>query len=251
LSADGRVVTFNESGVGGGPTSAFVRKTDGSPAIRLAEGAAAGISPDGSSVLVAVDDHKSLKIVPIGTGQARRLDTGNLRGVGQFAEWTADGTSVVFVASEPGRPRRIFVVSIAGGSPRPVTPEGVAWVGSLVVSPDSRYVLGRDAQSKILRYPLDGGAPLPLGGLEPGDVPLRWSADGRSIWLLGRDRSPARIFRLIVETGRRALWREIVDSDPAGLSPGWLRVLISADGTSYVYGYRRTLSDLYVADGIK
>jgi eukaryotic-like serine/threonine-protein kinase len=118
------------------------------------------------------------------------------------------------------------------------------------VSPDSRYVLARE-RGNVLRYPIDGGAPLPLDGLLPGDAPVRWSADGRSIWVLGGERPPLRIFQLDVATGRRTLSREIVNADPAGLIPGFLRLLISADGTSYVYGYARTLSDLYVADGVK
>ena len=39
ISADGRAVLFNEGGEGGGPGySAFLRRTDGSPAVRLGEG---------------------------------------------------------------------------------------------------------------------------------------------------------------------------------------------------------------------
>jgi len=121
----------------------------------------------------------------------------------------------------------------------------------VVVSSDSRYVLGRDRQGKIRRYPIDGGVSSPVDGLMAGDAPLRFSGDGRSLWVLGPDRSPARIFRLDLETRRRTPWRDIIDADPAGLDHDSLRVLISADGTSYVYGYSRTLSDLYVADGVK
>ena len=157
----------------------------------------------------------------------------------------------MFRGGEPGRPRRIFVVPIAGGRPRAVTPEGVQWFANeVVVSPDSRYVLGLGG-GKIQRYPLDGGAPLPIDGLMAGDQPLRFSGDGRLLWVLGRDRPPARIFRLDLATRQRTLWREITDADPAGLIPGFLRVLISSDGASYVYGYSKTQSDLYVADGVK
>jgi hypothetical protein len=204
-------------------------------------------------VLITDEQRRSLRIVPVGVGQTRRLDTGNLTAINPFNTWTPDGTRVLFTAAEPGRPRRIFVVPLAGGLPRPVTPEGeIAWIGSeLVVSADSRYVLGRDRNMKSLRYPLDGGSPLPLDGLAADDVPLRWSADGRSIWVLGPDRSPATIFRLDVAGGRKALWREITYADPAGLEPDFLRVIISADGKSYVYGYNRTLSDLFVADGVR
>jgi eukaryotic-like serine/threonine-protein kinase len=253
LSADGKTLAFTESGAGAGPfPTGFVRGTDGSSAIRLGEGVASALSPDGTSVLVVADGRSSLKVVPVGIGQPRRLETGNLVSINILTAWSPDGTFIVFTANEPGRPRRIFVEPATGGGPRPVTAEGVTAVGgTIVVSPDSRYVLGRDSQSKTWRFPIGGGAPLPINGLAQGDAPLRWSGDGRSIWLLGRDRFPARVFQLDVATGQRSLWREIADADPAGLDPDWLRVLISADGKSYVYGYMRTLSDLYLAEGLK
>ena len=48
LSADGRFVLIYESGAGGGPGySAYLRGTDGSPAVRLGEGQSLGLSPDG------------------------------------------------------------------------------------------------------------------------------------------------------------------------------------------------------------
>jgi Tol biopolymer transport system component len=48
ISADGSTVLFDESGFGGGQNySVFIRKTDGSPAVRLGEGNAQALSPDG------------------------------------------------------------------------------------------------------------------------------------------------------------------------------------------------------------
>jgi predicted Ser/Thr protein kinase/WD40 repeat protein len=252
LSADGRIVSFTESGAGAGPDpSAFVRPTDGSPAIRIAKGSAAGISPDGTHMLLIDGERRVLKVVPIGAGEIRQVDTGTPKTIG-VAVWTPDGTRIVFAARDAG-PQRLFVVgAVGGGPPRAVTPEGVAWGGGveLVVSSDSRYVLARE-RGKVWRYPIDGGTPLPLDGLLPGDLPVRWSVDGRSIWVLGGERPPMRIFQLNVATGRRTLRREIANPDPAGLAPEWLRLLISADGESYVYGYNRTLSDLYVAGGLR
>jgi eukaryotic-like serine/threonine-protein kinase len=255
LSADGTTVAFTESGAGVGPVvSAFVRKTDGSPAIRLTEGSAGGISPDGGAVLLTNVDHRSLQIVPIGAGQTQRLDVGNLANIG-FSTWTPDGRRAVFVGAEPGRPRRMFVVPIAGGAARPVTPEGVGWIGTEpVVSSDSRYVLARTPQGFSL-YPIDGDdAPRPVKGLAAGDTPIRGCEDASSLWVLGADRSAPKIFKVNVDTGQRTLWRElayVVGADPAGLEPGWLRIHISADGKSYVYGYMRSQSDLYIVDGVK
>ena len=50
LSPDGSTLLFTESGEGGGPGySAYTRSTDGAPAVRLGEGSAQSLSPDGKS----------------------------------------------------------------------------------------------------------------------------------------------------------------------------------------------------------
>ncbi len=47
LSHDGRLVLFTESGMGGGATmAAYLRRTDGSEAVRLGDGRAMALSPD-------------------------------------------------------------------------------------------------------------------------------------------------------------------------------------------------------------
>jgi hypothetical protein len=100
-------------------------------------------------------------------------------------------------------------------------------------------------------YPLGGGAPVTANGFGAGDLPVRWSGDGKSIWSVNQTSGVPRIMRIEVATGRRDLWQEIEYADPSGLLPGELRVVMSADGRTYVYGYLRSLSDLYVADGLK
>ena len=62
--------------------------------------------------------------------------------------------------------------------------------------------------------------------------------------------APAKVFILDLATGKRELWRQIEPIDAAGVtyvSP----ILPAADGKSYVYGYRRILSDLYLVEGLK
>jgi len=52
LSADGRTLLLLENGEGGGPNySVFLRPTDGSPAIRLGDGNAQDLLPDGKWAL--------------------------------------------------------------------------------------------------------------------------------------------------------------------------------------------------------
>ena len=61
---------------------------------------------------------------------------------------------------------------------------------------------------------------------------------------------PARVEICDVETGARRLWKEIVPPDPAGvLAVG--PIVITPDGKSCVYSYRRALDDLFLVTGLK
>jgi len=99
--------------------------------------------------------------------------------------------------------------------------------------------------------PLEGGPVRPIPGIKPDDRPLRFTADGRSLFLRSDAREfPARVFRLDVATGRREVWKELMPGDPAGitqLSPS----AISEDGKTVLFSCFRSLSDLYLAEGLK
>jgi len=61
---------------------------------------------------------------------------------------------------------------------------------------------------------------------------------------------PGRIELVDVATGRRTVWKEFRPPDPAGV----LQVgpaIAAPDGETYVYSYRRTLSELFLATGIR
>ena len=80
----------------------------------------------------------------------------------------------------------------------------------------------------------------------PGDV----SADAISSQVAdGLDRAkPLRVYRLELSSGRMELWREFSVSD---IGTGDLEVIPTPDGKSYVYGYKRYFSDLFIAEGLK
>jgi hypothetical protein len=60
--------------------------------------------------------------------------------------------------------------------------------------------------------------------------------------------------RLDLATGQKRLWKQLIPSDAAGVTdmgPIMGPIFITPDGKSYVYEFGRTLSDLYLVDGIK
>jgi serine/threonine protein kinase/Tol biopolymer transport system component len=247
LSDDGRTLLFDEQGEGAGEAYAiYLRKTDGSPAVRLGEGGAQDLSSDGKTVLGI--SGQSLILLPIGAGSSRTIPLGKLTPHG--AKFFPDGKQILLSANEPDRGSRLYIMDAAGGAPRPFTAEGVNPLprSSSPVSPDGRTVAGLDADRRITLYPVGGGAPRPLRGAERDETAIRWTPDGRGLYV-SRPGVPTRVDVVDVATGRRTPWKSLLPGDPAGIA-GVSPTVISGDGRSYVYSYTRLTDDLYVVAGL-
>jgi serine/threonine protein kinase/Tol biopolymer transport system component len=249
LSADGQWVLFDEEAQGGGPSyTVYIRKTDGSPAIRLGSGFSVALSPDGRWALAGDLKTRQYTLYPTGAGEPRPITHDNIyRYGGQF---TPDGKSIVFMGHELGKDDRIWIMPADGGTAQPVTPDGI--LGG-AVTPSGQSLLARDNDRKFFLYPLHGGGqPVALPQLKADDGPLAWAGNDHTLFVREHvtDVSQLRIVKLDLNTGARELYRQIEPGDRTGiLSLG--PVQITPDGKSYVYGYLRRLSDLYVVDGLK
>src|SRR5262249_48785403 len=152
---------------------------------------------------------------PTGAGESRPLPKDPIDHNGQ-ASFFPDGRRILFVGSEPGHARRCWVQDLDGGKPRPVTPEGV--FGGAVLSPDGRFFVARAPNQKPALYSVEGGTPRSVEGMEPDEIVLRWSADGKSLFVSSLNRSLVeRVYRVEVSSGRRELWKEYTPPDPTGL----------------------------------
>jgi len=251
LSADGKTLLFTEQGVAGGPQYAvYTRGTDGSPAVRLGKGNAQALSPDGKWALVLdLAPPPQLVLLPTGPGEPQRLPRHAIASF-MVASWVPDGKAVMFVGAEAGHPTRTYVQDLAGGPPRPVTPEGVFAFGK-VISPDGRFVVGTTGTESAL-YPLAGGDPRPIPGLGPGELAMAWGTDG-ALYVRPPFQAaglPFKVDRLDPATGRRSPWREVAPADPAGVTT-LTRVILTPDARGYAYTYIRALSSLYLVEGLK
>ncbi|MGA7755090.1 MAG: protein kinase [Candidatus Sulfotelmatobacter sp.] len=257
LSADGKTLLFDEEGIGGGVQygdaqdltyAVYIRNTDGSPAIRLGEGAAAALSPDQKWAIVQTPrSPEQLRLLPTGAGEGQSLTNDAINH--QWARWFPDAKRLVFSGNEPEHGVRLYTQDVSGGKPKPISPEGVDAV-SFAISPDGQFVVGIGPDQKGYLFPVQSGDPRLVSGMEPGDIPINWSQDGQSIFLYRSGEVPAKVYRVELATGKKSVWKQIAPLDPTGVSTIG-PILMTPDGKTYVYGFHRTLGDLYLVEGLK
>ena len=242
LSRDGSLVAFQrEVGGAGGGSDILLRKTDGSPALRVGQGNVLGLSPDGSKVLALTGTPGSLVVYPTGTGERTVLSKGPIETYLPVGRWFPDGERILTCGSESGRGSRCYEQR-AGGSPKAVTPEGL--VGA-ALSVDGRLLLGQDSNRTWQIVDLASGMLRPAAGLQPTDVVAGWSSDGSAVFVARVPQVPARLERVNLQTGVRTFIRELAPPDRAGVSLV-IPTSIIDDARGYAYFYVRDVATWYV-----
>ena len=256
ITPDRRTMLVNERGAGGGPEgSVFLAPLDGSLPTRLAKGRAEALSPDGKLVLVGPAERRDqYTLVPTGSGSSSIVDLSGIRS-NQIARFLPDGKRFVFQGSVEGKPIRLFLVDTGKSeAPKPVSVEGtLVWQGGNPVSPDGKLLfvlkdLGENAVDEIVS--LDDGTETPIAGKEARDIPIRWTEDGRGIYVFKREGLPVRIFRLDPWTGKKDLVKEFMPADPGGIT-GMSTVTMTPDAKTFAFNYRRRISELFLVEGLK
>jgi hypothetical protein len=245
LTRDGTMLSIEESDEQGAfDYHAYLRPTDGKPAVYLGEGRFPSVSPDGKLVAASsIVDLKKITILPTGAGTARDLEAGPL--TSRWSPQWLDG-AVVYFGTEPGHESRLYVQDLVGGAPRAISPEGVSARNQLLLaSPDGKTVVANLADHTLALIPVDGGAPRPIKGIEPDDLPAGFTSDGRSLFVSPKPGSlrPPTIVKVDLASGRRDPWKTI-ELGGAGLST----VLVGADGAALVYSSYAFSGELYVAE---
>jgi Tol biopolymer transport system component len=185
-------------------------------------------------------------MLPTGVGEPKVLFQDSINHLS--ARWLPDGKHLVFSGSEPGHGFRFYIQAIDDNKPHPISPEGIST--AVVLSPHGDVVASTGPDRRIYLYPVSGGDPVAVHGPELDEVPTGWSADGKSLYVYKFGEVPARVFQINLATGERKPWKQLSPADSAGIDT--IRGIdLSSDGSSYVYGYIRTLSDLYLVEGLK
>ena len=178
LSGDGRTLTFDDESIEAGSLYAtMIRKTDGSPAVRLGDGFPLAMSPDTRWVLAEVlTTPKRFWLYPTGAGQAVSVKW-TFESVGGGAFY-ADGRHLFICGLAPGKPWACYRSDLDGSALAAVTPDSVSVA---LLRPDGGAVAYSSHGTWWVR-PLPDGQPRRVPGLPPGCAVLRWSPDGTALW---------------------------------------------------------------------
>jgi Tol biopolymer transport system component len=256
LSHDGKTLLFGDRGRGGGgpqPVHAYLRRTDGAPAVRLGEGRPVALSPDGKWAISRLGTRPwHCVLLPTGPGEPRSLPLGDLECAG--ASWFPDGKRLAVTGIGPANAWRVYVQDVDGGTRRPLTPEGFS-LGDPVYepSPDGKRVLAMaaDGSGRHMVFPADGGEPKAVPSLGPREVSAGWGADSQSLYIYAEEADlPVRIDKLDLRTGRRVPFRTLAPPDVTAFG-GIYMGRVTPDENAYVYSYGQFPCVLYVIEGLR
>jgi Tol biopolymer transport system component len=243
ITNDARMILLEEHSEGvGGRYTTFLRKTDGSPAIRLGEGRAGGLDPKAKwALMLAHPAFNRMFLLPTGAGEERTIPPHGVVYY-EWCRWLPGGEEVMFLGHTKNGKTTLYRQDIHGGKPIPITNDIVLpWT----VSRDENWFAANNREGFLTIYSLKDGRPL-HATQHQGYWPICWTKDQTGIYVIRASDLPGKIYRFDRATDQITVWKELHPSDPAGIEAiGPL--LITPDEKSYAYSYRRILGSLYLA----
>ena len=97
--------------------------------------------------------------------------------------------------------------------------------------------------------PVTGGAPRKIAQLQNGEEVVRWSGDGRYLFLRQPEEDTEKISRLEVANGRKEPWRTLKVPEPGAEFLGLLA--LSEDGKECAFSFQHDLANLYLVKGLQ
>ena len=251
ISDDGQAIIANVSGENGSSKgSLYLRKTDGSPPLRIGDGHAYKLSPDGkwiSGYVLTEDGSRRFLMLPTGPGEPVEVKPPGVFPANVYGWFSEDRYMVI--GYYPGKKYQCFEFDNQKGTLRPVCPEGIPDATIYFLSPDHKLFLSPGPAQGWTLYPVDGGPPQPVRGISSDETVIGWRADSRSLYVRPDRENSDRITVSVLDpaTGQKTLWKEIHPTQPV-LEVHHL--FITPDGRAYAYNFVLIQSDLYVARGL-
>jgi Tol biopolymer transport system component len=256
VSRDGRTLLVSSLDGTDPNYNVMIGSMDGSAPVKIGSGRAQELSPDGKWALsITPSEPHHVLLFPTGPGESREIDVGDLDP--NVATFVPRGLTVAVIGERNGSPAAVIVDVSSGTRSTLDLPELRGRAFSLRryvpthASPDGSLLAVQADDGKVLGWTLpNGDAARELATLGDNEVFVGWSADPARIFVATWNGPKARIDAQDIINGRRTMIREIAVEDPAGM----LMVpdlYLSADARSYIYGFSRMLSTLYLVTGLR
>ncbi len=249
ISRDGHFVLSEDASEAAGPNYAVVlRNVNGALPMKLGDGSAGSLSPDGKWALsMPLKDAAQLTLLPTGVGQPQSVHVTGVDHIHSgWSRFLPDGKRVIVNGNDTGHAPRCYLVNLSSGKAVVVSPDGVI-CGP--VSPDGQSFVGKGANYSLTIYSFEGAASRPLR-VSSNFVPVQWSEDEAALYGYHMGELPSRVYRVEIATGKETILDELRPGAPAGVvivGP----IIVSRDGKEFAYTYNQTLSVLYLISGLK
>ena len=254
ISADGTTMLVSSMDEIEADYSVLIRRMDGSAPVKIGRGRAQALSPDGRWALsITPSSPQRVLLMPTGAGESRELEIGDLApNVGTFISTT----SVAVVGTRQGSPTAL-VIDLATNRGRAIE------LGELRnrvfgrrryvpthASPDGSLLAVQADDGRVLAWPVSGGPAREIAALGENETLAGWTKDPSRVFVAAWNGATARVDALDLPSGRRMAVREITVQDPAGMlmAPD---LYLNGDAGSYIYGFSRMLSTLYLVTGLR
>ena len=252
ISDDGQTIVANVTGENGtSKGSIYLRKTDGSPPIRISDGHAYKLSTDGkwiSGYVLNEDGSRRFVIMPTGPGEPIEVHAPGIWPPIPIA-WLGNEQQYIVTGHYENKKWQCFIWDGQRGTAKPLCAEGAADSNRYYLSPDRRELLVPMEHGGWVIYPVDGGPPQPVRGIASNETLIGWRSDSKSLWIRPDVNSGTTIpvSILDVASGKKTPWKEIHPTQPV------LEIhdlYMTPDGEAYAYNYVIMKSDLYIARGL-
>jgi len=182
-------------------------------------------------------------LLPTGPGESRFLKIDGVHF--ESLAWFPDSKRIVFTGNESGRAVRTWTYDLDSEKATPLTAEGTR---GGPVSPDGRWFVVADPH-RLSLAPVGSGARRTIITLTNGQAVMRWSTDGRYLFLQQPEGETIKISRLDVASGRKEPWQTLKVPEPGAEFIGALA--LSADGKACAFTFQHDLANLYLVRGLK
>ena len=251
ISRDGSELLFtDQSALAGNNYAVYVRKSDGSPAVRIGSGGfGADISPDGQWALVILpgDADGNIQIVPVGPGQRSVFHWDNFQP--RWGGWFPDSERLLLVGRQSGQDLGLFITDRKGSPPKLLT--AIADRVLPEASLDGTSVLVASPQGFMGVFSIAANTTKPIPGLDPHESVVAFASDTQHVFTQLSTPTGLNVYKLDLDSGARELWQTITPKDQIGLRPMVADIAITPDGRWMSYAYRTQVSQLYRSDNLK